>query len=105
MAKANVAKTELHLDPNELGSEIANITRAAYEHALALSHVADSAIDACDDVFRDSAANELAMRATRLQGAVLHGLTVLLALGALAGRLQGAAWVRTATSYDDVPED
>ena len=104
MAKANVAKTELRLDPNELGAEIANITRAAYEHAVALEHVAESTLDAVTDVFRDSSADELAMRATRLHGAVLHGLAVLLALGTIAGRLQGAAWVRSATSYDDIDD-
>jgi len=105
MAKANVAKTELHLDPAELGSEIADITRSAYDHALVLSHVADSALDAFDDVFRDSVADDLDMRASRLEGVVLHGLTVLLALGALAGRLHAAAWLSRATSYSDELED
>jgi hypothetical protein len=105
MAKANVAKTELPLDPSELGSEIASITRAAYEHAIALKHVAESTLDAVTEVFRDSNADKLAMRATRLQGTVFHGIIVLLALGTIAGRLNGAAWVRCATSYDDVLED
>jgi hypothetical protein len=101
MAKANLAKPELHLDPAELGSEIADITKATYEHALALSHVADAAIDAFDGVLRCSAADELASRAARLQGAVLHGLNVLVMLAVLAGRLQGATWLRRATSLDE----
>ena len=104
MAKANVAKTELHLDSADLASEIAAISQAAYEHSLALSDVADSTFDAFDEIFRDSVADDLTVRAARLEGAVLHGLTVLLALSALAGRLRAAAWLSRATSYDDLEE-
>jgi hypothetical protein len=94
MAKANVPKTELRLDPRELRSEIIDISRTVIQHALALAHVADAVLETTGDLIADSDAELLAARATRLHGSALHGSALLAALASLSGRLHAAAWLR-----------
>lgn len=80
-----------------LTAETRRCVARATEQAVLLESIAEEAADAIGDTTATAPAADLASRAHRLRGAVLHALVVLAEFQLVAGRLDALASLRQVT--------